>query len=381
VSRTLSRTQAILLGLVTLLILGAGVWGLYQIGKKQGMFNETFEVSVLAEDAQEVEPGTLVRIRGMEAGRVVSVDFADQGSEHHQVRFRLQLDQRFQDRLFADATAQIHTKGLLGTSVVSINPGKPSSGPLSAGEILASKVPELADVTVKLYKVAERTEELLKDVQESQGTLVKLLRDDDLYQDFRQTASDAKILLRNANDSIVAVKTEMASMKDFVRVGKDAITSLKQDADAIKGMPIIRNYVEDAASILVKPSFTSDRVVCKETRLFEEGRAVLTESGKQFLDEVANWLNSNKVKNSEVVVVSFTDPKNADFTHASAKKLTEKQSEVVVQFLRDRGVHKLSFWSRRTITPLGMGKETSPIVEKEEIPSANVQIVLYIPQS
>lgn len=380
-TRSLSRGQALLMSLVVLLTLAAGVWGLYRIGEKQGLFRSTFTLFLDVADAQEADAGTSVRLRGVEVGAVSRIEFIDGHNTESKVRLHLEIDEKFRDRLFNDATAQIQSRGLLGTSVISIVPGRPAAGLLASDTIRVVEQPDLAKVTAKLYAVADRTEALLKEIQESNGTLVRLLRDDDLYHDFRQITTEAKSVLVNANESIGAVKSEVSTVKEFVRNGQEAVQAIKQNAEALKDLPIIRNYVEDAPSILVRPNCSSERSVYSDIDLFEPGNAVLTSKGREHLQAVANWLNGNKVSNSEVVVVSFADPKDQNLTHASAKKLTEKQSEVVTEFLRDKGVHKLSFWTRRKLSPLGMGKEASPVVEKEVLPAAHVQILLFVPRS
>lgn len=380
-TRSLSRGQSLLMCLVVLLTLGAGIWGLVRIGEKQGLFRNTFALLLDVSDAHEAAAGTSVRIRGVEVGTVARVEFVDELDTDGKVRLHLEIDEKFRERLFNDATAQIQSRGLLGTSVVSIAPGKPSAGALVGDTIRVVEQPDLAKVTAKLYAVADRTEELLKEIQESNGTLVKLLRDDDLYGDFRQITTQAKSVLVNANESIGVVKAEVGTVKEFVRNGQEAVQSIRQNAEAMKGLPILRNYVEDAPSILVRPNCSSERSVYSDIDLFEPGKAVLTSKGREHLQAVANWLNGNRVSNSEVVVVSFADPRDQNLTHAGAKKLTEKQAEVVTEFLRDKGVHKLSFWTRRKVAPLGMGKDSSPVVEKEALPAAHVQILLFVPHS
>lgn len=379
VSRSLSRWQSAFLGLLVLCCLGAGSWGLFQIGDRQGLFCSTFELTVYVPDAQDVEKGTAVRIRGVEAGQVVAVEFPEDDGDDAPVRLRLRLDQRYRDRLFADATATIVSKGLVGVAVVHIHPGHAKAGPLTAAVIRARSVPDMAEVTAKLYAVADRTEALLKEIQESEGTLKKLVKDDDLYQELKSLAADARQTIRSANSGIEAVSGGLAGLKDLVNNGKAAAQSIKQDADAIKAMPIIRSYVEDKVGLLVRPSMTRERQYFNEEHLFQSGTAVLHDKGKELLWHSANWLHGHKNKNSEVVVVSFADAKNANLTAASALKLTEKQSEVVAEFLKEQGVHKVGFWSRRKVTPVGFGFEPSPVVEKEIQAPAHTQVLLFLP--
>ena len=72
-SRTLSPRQAIVLGLAVLLGIGLATGGLFAIGKRQWLWSDTFHVRAAFKEISGVEPGTRVRVQGVEAGEVESV--------------------------------------------------------------------------------------------------------------------------------------------------------------------------------------------------------------------------------------------------------------------------------------------------------------------
>jgi len=393
VTRSLNRSQSAVLGLVVIACLAVGVWGLFRVTDKSGLWSNGYELTVVTTDAQDVGPGTPVRVRGVEAGRVTGVDYA--GDEVH---VRLRLDGKFRDHIHADATAAVHTKGMLGTGVVDIKPGTSKAGPLEEPIIHSKPTPDLAEVTAKLSSVATRADALLKEAQEGNGTLPKLLRDDDIYRDLKEVSTDTKKLVKNldetttslrgdaqksmkkVDESVAAIHGELDGLKTFVRNGQEAVTAIKQDAEAIKAMPIVRSYVEDSVSALVRPDCAKDRVIYLPDDFFEPGTSVLHESGKAKLNECAGWLNGQHQNKSEVVVASFADPKATDQTAASARTLTKKQAETISEYFKDRGVHKMGYVTRRKITPVGHGIDPSPVVEKEPLPAARVEVILFIPR-
>ncbi|HEX3149191.1 MAG TPA: MlaD family protein [Gemmataceae bacterium] len=392
-TRSLSRKQSAVLGFVVVACLAVGVWGLFRVSGKSGLWRDGYEVTVVATDAQDVEPGTPVRVRGIEAGRVTAVDYADD-----EVHIRVVLDGKFRERIYADATAAVQTKGILGVSVVDIKPGTPKSGPLTEPYIATTPTADLAQVTAKLDSVATRVDAVLKDVQDGKGTLPKLLKDDDIYNDLKSASADAKKLVKNldetttalrgdtqttlkkVNDSVDAIHGELDGMKTFVRNGQEAVTAIKQDAEAVKALPIVRNYVEDHAAILVRPDCEKDRVIYTPEMLFETNTSVLTAEGRARLDECAAWLNGQHQKKSEVVVASFIDPKSPDLTGAGAKTLSKKQAETIAEYFKERGVHKMGYVTRRKVTPVGSGFDPSPVVEKEQFPT-RIEVILFVPRS
>jgi hypothetical protein len=120
--------------------------------------------------------------------------------------------------------------------------------------------------------------------------------------------------------------------------------------------------------------------VYAEAELFEPGRAVLTSEGRSRLDAIAPWLEGLKHKGSEVVVVSYAAPnsRRADL----ARTLTEQQSEAVSTYLKDKhGAHKMGWWSTRKMTALGLGVSPPPLPEKEPLPPARTEVMVFVPQS
>jgi outer membrane protein OmpA-like peptidoglycan-associated protein len=394
VSRSLSRRQSAVLGLVIIVCLAIGVWGLFRVTGKSGLWRDGYELTVVAADAQDVEPGTPVRVRGVEAGRVVGVDY---GADD--VHIRLKLDGQFRERIYADATAGVQTKGILGVSVVDIKPGTAKAGPLAEPVIQAQKAPDLAQVTAKLDSVATRVDAVLKDVQDGKGTLPKLLKDDDIYNDLKAASADTKRLVKNldetttvlrgdaqktlkaVNESVDAIHGELDGVKTFARNGQEAVTAIKQDAEAVKALPIVRSYVEDSVALLVRPDCEKDRVVYSPEFLFEPNTSVLTPEGRERLDQCAMWLHGHHEKKSEVVVAAFADPKSPDLTSASAKALTRKQAEAITEFFKERGVHKMGYVTRRSVTPLGHGFDPTPVVEKEPLPPGRIEVIHFVPRS
>ncbi len=374
--------------------LALAVWGLFRVAERSNRFRDGETLRVVVADAADVEVGTPVRIRGVEAGRVTAVNYADDG-----VQLDLQIDAKYRPFLYADATAMVKSKGLFGSSVVDVAPGKPAAGPLASPVLAARETPDLAEVTVKLNSIAGRVDGLLADIDQGKGTLPKLLKDDAVYNDLKAISADTRKLVKNLDESVTAMRSdakttmakidksvdavngEVAGLKTFVRSGQEAVTSIKQDADAIKSMPIVRSYVEDPVSILLRPDCDRDRVVYPTAALFEPGTSTLTPDGRAKLDETAGWLRGLKPKNSEIVVAVFEDEKSKDVTTAGAKELTKKQAETVVEHLRNGNVHKMGTFSSRKVTAIGQGFAPSPVVEKVNLVPARVEVILFVPRS
>jgi phospholipid/cholesterol/gamma-HCH transport system substrate-binding protein len=366
-SQGLSRLQSLALGLVVLIALALGAGGLYRIAAHQGLWAETFEVTVGFAEVHDITPGTAVRIRGVNAGQVVAVEYPDHDAPGAVVMLRLKLDAKFADRLYADSSASLHSTGLLSAKVVAVNPGTPGAGPLTARELRSTTSADMASATAKFGEVADEAKQLLHEVRTGNGTLAKLVKDDDLYQELRGLAKDSR--------------KEVTNVQQFVEDGRATMRSVRQGTDALNKMPLIRSYVEDPTALLVRPTARREGFTYNTDDIFEPGTAILNESGKRHLDHVVGWLGQVKEDKAEVVVTALFDPVSRVQTSTSAGELTRKQAETVLEYLKGQGVHKIGWVTRRKMTALGLGQGPPPIPEREPVPPSYIQVLLFTPQS
>jgi len=379
-SQSLARWQAILLGVVVLAAVALGGFGLARIAAKQGLWAESLEIRVTFPEVHDISPGTPVRIRGVDAGQVVAIELPDSADPSAAVTLRLKVDARYADRLFADAAARIQSTGLLGAKVIAIAPGTPTAGPLASGRIVGTSPRDLGDAAAKLHDTAVEAELLLRDIRQSNGTLAKLLKDDDLYRDLKDLAADSRGFVKRADGAVNAVEAELPHIRGFVRDGQDTLRSIKSGTDAFQRMPVIRSYVENSTALLVRPGHQRERLMFRTEDIFEPGTSVLNETGLKHMTFVAARLLEVRGPGSDIVAAVFCDPAARDQTPESALELSRRQSEAIVEFLRGHGVHKTSFWkSSLKVTPLGMGMNPSPVVDMSPPTASRVEVLMFTP--
>jgi phospholipid/cholesterol/gamma-HCH transport system substrate-binding protein len=412
------------LGAVVLGALGLGTLGLFAIGERQWLAGGAFHVSAGFPDIAGVEVGTRVRIQGLDAGEVEAI--VPPAAPGEPVLLRLRLAGRYRQLVRGDTRVQIVSEGLLAGKVVRLLPGSPTAAPVTEDAVLAvqptaelgdgiaqasSKLQdvlgrvdatlqefrsgagpvgqmttEVAQTTAKLNHVLGQVDTALQGVQKGEGTLGQLLKNESLYGELTGTLSEVKGALQEIRSGQGTlgqlVKTNEAytealqSMQDVRRM----VTSVKQNADAIKALPVVRSYVVDANKELIRPDCKRDRKWFPANQLFEPGRAVLTDQGRQALDAVVPWLKEHKEPHNEVMVAAFAAPnENPDF----ALTLTQKQGEAVRDYLRGtHRVHRTGFWwwSTRSVRSIGCGVNPPPVPETETLPPARVEVLVFVPQ-
>jgi phospholipid/cholesterol/gamma-HCH transport system substrate-binding protein len=343
VSRSLSRVQAVLLGVAVCAGLAVAGVGLFAVGSRQWLWGDSFHVRVGFRRIQGVEVGTRVRVLGRAAGEVEAVELPANPSG--EITLLLRLDGRVRPLVRADAVAQIVAEGMVGGKVIEIDPGSDAAAPVADNSLIASR--PATDLTA----VLDQVNHTLHGIADGRGSLGRLVKDDEAYRELIQ----------------------------LIRQGRGAVASLKQNADALKGLPVVRSYVRDPLRELVRPDCERNRQWFAEADLFEPGHAVLTAPGRQRLDELVPWLEGLKHKGSEVVVAGYAAPgQDPDV----AQTLTQKQSEAVCEYLTGHhAVQKLGWFTRRRVTPLGCGVDDPPLPEPEPLPRPRVEVVVFVPQS
>lgn len=347
-TRSLGRWQALLLGLIMLSGLALGVGGLFAVGNRSWFGAQPLEVLVTFDSIRGVEVGTRVRIQGVDAGEVAAVDLP--GAPGGPVTLRLRLRGDHRHLVCAGSTVQIVSEGLIGAKVLEvrgdgIRPGTPAAEAVADGATLRSRPPaELADLLGEVNTT-------LQSLRNGEGTVAKLVND------------------RRAYEALVAL----------LERSQDTMSAFQQDAEAFKRLPVVRGYVEDPVALLVRPRCERYRQWFSADDLFEPGRAVLTSQGQQRLDELGPWLAGLKQKGSDVVVVSYADPKSANAQ--IARTLTAQQAEAVVDYLKKQhAVQKLGWFRSRAVKALGLGTGAPPAPEAEALSPGRVEVLVFVPQ-
>ena len=361
-SRSLSRRQALLLGLVVLAGLVLAGWVLFRVGDRQRLWAETVDVYAGFASANGIDKGTPVRVRGVEAGQVVGIDLPADDDADAKVRIRLRLDRKFLPFLCTDAKARLMSEGVLGGRSINIDPGKDKEHRLNDGDEIA--VVEAQD----LGDVMQQVGQTVKELRDSNGTVMKLLKSDEAHKEVVNLAKDTQAMVKQGTKTM--------------QQGEEALAVLKQDAEAIKKLPFISSRItEDAKNLLYRPEADRESRTFATYSLFEPGRAVLTEEGKMHLNNLAPWFKSfNQAKVSNAVVVSYA-AESYELAPAFAQILTLRQSEAVVNYLHDAvKAHKTGWFSSRQVTPLGMGMGAPPIPEKDNPTHSRTEIIVFIPR-
>jgi phospholipid/cholesterol/gamma-HCH transport system substrate-binding protein len=355
---SLTRTQAVVLGVVVMLGLGLAALGLFAIGDRQGLWKGSFSLTAEFPQISGIEVGTRVRVQGINAGQVAAIEMPERRGD--KVLVRLKLDTRFRHLIGRDAWAEIQSEGLIGSKVIAIHPGSPDVAAVAPGQVIPGKADLLMD---DLRRLARDGQDVLQDARV-------------LVQRTTRVMEETERLVSDVRTGQGALGLELIATMRHLQQNTD---SIGQSFEAMRHLPFVGGYVDIPTTTLVRPGAVRHVFTFKESDLFEPGTAILRPEGRTILDNLAaTELPRLQVSGSEVVVASYTD---LGYDRRAAEILTQQQSEAVRTYLVDRHrVHKLGWWSRREVIALGMGTRSPPgAPPSASLPPRRIEVIVFVP--
>jgi len=188
--------------LVGMLLLGALVifaLGTFYIENWQFYLREGYQLRADFSTVQSLDEGDLVRMAGVTVGKVAEVSIDTRSETEFPVKTILWIEKDVKIR--ADDEAQIRLSTLFGGNFVAIARGDPSAPVLGRSERIrktsvAPSVPEIIEESkATLSEAREALENIRKiseKVERGEGTLGKLVTQDEAYDDLKGVMSEAR---------------------------------------------------------------------------------------------------------------------------------------------------------------------------------------------
>ena len=227
--------------------------GLFLIGDRRQLFEDSFEVTAGFSRLAGLQNGAKVRVAGLDAGEVIEIHYPLSPAEQFQVRMRIIED--LQPLVRTDSIASIQTDGLVGNKLIQIEAGSETAEVVSDEGVIRGQEPfELA----QLMQEARETLNIMDDT-------VRLVQDD-----LSETAERVQVAVERASgtfqiagenieqlsDSARTIAVDVESMVADVRAGKGTIGKLVNDEalyhQARETVDYVHEIAGDAAGVFVK---------------------------------------------------------------------------------------------------------------------------------
>lgn len=239
-------------------------------------FAKSYPLKARFENARELKKGDLVKMAGIEIGRVDEMELSDGG-----VEVTMRIHQKYTVK--TDSVATIKFTGLMGSNFVSLSFGSEAAPAADPGTILETvEQPDFADVMRKLEGVATGVQDLTRSfsgdnftellapltdfmkqngpkvgdmisnveaisrqISEGEGTVGRLIYTEDLYDNMLTTITNIN---QEMDGTAEEVKLAIADARDVmggIREGKGTLGLLAQDETLYKETAQAMTHLRD----------------------------------------------------------------------------------------------------------------------------------------
>src|SRR5688572_21646361 len=178
------------IGIIAAGSLALAVMFIVAVGGQGGFSWQQYELITKFPDVKGLKSGAVVRVAGVEVGKVDEVKLV--GSE---VEVRLKVNEENQSRITSESRATIGSLSLLGEPVIDVSPATKGT-PLKDGDFLpAGRAPgQLADVAEGATQSLQQVTGILQDIRSGKGTMGKLFTDDQVYKEVNGLIASAGVV-------------------------------------------------------------------------------------------------------------------------------------------------------------------------------------------
>ncbi len=196
------------------------ILGIFVLGNKEALFKSTFTVKAFFQNVEGLRNGAPVRLSGVDVGAVKGILI--RGDEASVIEVSMRLESDIKKFIRKDTEAGIETEGLVGYKFVSLditdNVGEHIE---DGGTILARDPVSFADVIEETQGIMAYTKDMTEDLSEivskinsGEGTIGRLLNDEELYYATTKVTKTAAASLDSITNDlrfVVGVFKEMGS--------------------------------------------------------------------------------------------------------------------------------------------------------------------------
>ncbi|MBU0476004.1 MAG: MCE family protein [Bacteroidetes bacterium] len=243
------------------------VISIFTIGNKESLFVETIVVNSRFENVEGLKTGAPVRLSGYTIGSVSNIVL--EGDSAGTVIVKMHIEKTLQHFIRLDSEASIVTEGLVGKKVVSITPGSQNQSIIEEGSFIKSKTPlnitqvieDTQSIIIYIKNITKDFADIVQKVNAGDGSIGKLVNNDDLYTAAVDVTSSAKVSLdlitaKMGQISELIVETNGTASKvfkdiDTTMVAVKKIVTRVENGDGSIGKLINDNDSYDSLRVMV----------------------------------------------------------------------------------------------------------------------------------
>jgi phospholipid/cholesterol/gamma-HCH transport system substrate-binding protein len=270
------------------------------VGGASGFAWERYDLKTSFDNVQGLKTGAIVRIAGVEVGKVTSVELSGAG-----VEVGLSIKKENRSRVTTDSRASIGSMSLLGEPLIDVSAASTGT-PLKDGDTIKSVKPpvQFNDVAASANEGIVEATALLKDIREGRGTVGKLFTDEALYKEFNALVASANQVTDAVNrgrgtlgkltndpaayNELNAAAANLRRMTDRINAGEGSLGQLLKDDRLAKSLSAASSNFEQVSGRLTRGDNTAGKLLT-EKELYDRLNSTVNR-----LDELTKNLNAGE---------------------------------------------------------------------------------------
>jgi phospholipid/cholesterol/gamma-HCH transport system substrate-binding protein len=251
-----------MVGMFMFLILGALIY-FTMILSYDNLFTKSYALQVQFRDVTGLIRGDTVYVHGVDVGRVRELSITREG-------VIADLSLKFELELYEDYSISVQSASVLGGKYINIDQGTEERERISADQLLFGRAPVdfITEASDTIVAVREALEEggilknisetmanlrgLTHDLEQGQGTLGKLLKDDTLYEEIRAVASNLR------------------AITERIEQGEGTLGKLLSEDEVYDNLKAISSDFAEISGRLARGEGTMGRLLSEDEQLFDD---------------------------------------------------------------------------------------------------------------
>lgn len=219
-----SKSKYVKLGIFIVAGLALFLAAIFYIGSQENLFTKTFDLYATFPSVAGLQQGNSVQYAGINVGTIQSISII----ATDKVKVAMNIQSNIQQFIKKDSEASINSSGLVGSKVLVISAGTPDQPSVEDEDTIhAIKPIDIGDILNNLNESTKEANKIVKDlaeisgkVNQGEGTIGKLVNNDDLYDNIDKLMtnvanSSTKIdnILSQASGTINLVSTNIKDLQ------------------------------------------------------------------------------------------------------------------------------------------------------------------------
>ena len=243
------------------------------VGGQGGFAWERYALKTKFPDIAGLKTGGVVRVAGVDVGKVTEIAFA--GAE---VEITLEVNEAQQERITENSRASIGSLSLLGEPIIIISPSSQGRR-LADGDYIQSQptAGSIASLAAPVQAGVEEATRLIQDIRSGKGTLGKLTTDEGLYREFNALIGSAEGVIAGINRGqgtlgklarddaayrqLNAALGDLNEMTRRIRAGQGSLGQLLNDDALAKSLSQTANNFDQISARLNRGEGTAGKLL------------------------------------------------------------------------------------------------------------------------